>query len=93
MTVGGNLSDCAGDLTNPTVTSNNKFLLNSIVSTLNDIYLTAKIKSFYLNNNLPDQEYMKLHISEIFRDIIAAYNLLTLQDNNGWVYMRIYKVM
>ena len=27
------------------------------------------------------------------KEIISAYNILTLQDNNGWVYMKICKVV
>ena len=36
---------------------------------------------------------MKLHIRIISVEIIEDYNLSTIQYNNGWVYMKIYKGM
>ena len=94
LTVGGNLLDYAGVLSTPTATvTTTKYLLNSIISTLDDRCIAAGIKHFYLSNNLPDPEYMKLYMSIIPKEIIAAYIMITLHDNNSWVYMKIYKGM
>ena len=80
ITVGGNLLDYAGTLTTPTATiTTAKCLFNSVVSTpsakcdLADIY----IYFFYLNNDLPDPEYMKFHIATIPQEITDKYNILT----------------
>ena len=35
---------------------------------------------------------MKLHTSIIPEEIFEAYNLSTVKDNNGWVYIK-YSVM
>ena len=36
---------------------------------------------------------MKLDVSIIPEEIVESYNLSTIQDNNGWVYMKICKGM
>ena len=46
-----------------------------------------------MNNHLSDPEYMKLDVSIIPEEIVESYNLSTIQDNNGWVYMKICKGM
>ena len=71
ITVGGNLLEYAGTLTTPTATiTTEKCLFNSVVSTLEEKCVLADIKSFYLNNALPDPEYMKFHISTIPQEIV-----------------------
>ena len=70
-----------------------KCLLNSVISTQKARALTSYIKHFYLNNHLPEPEYLKLHISVTPDEIIAAYNLQTLQDEKGWGYIKIPKGM
>ena len=42
---------------------------------------------------LPSLEYMKIHISDIPQEIIDEYNLLTLFDDKGFVYINIVKGM
>ena len=70
-----------------------KCLLNSVISTTIARDLIADIKHFYLNNHLPEPEYLKLHISVIPDEIIAAYNLQTLQDEKVWCCIKISKGM
>ena len=66
ITVGGNLLDYAGTLTTPTATiTTAKCLFNSVVSTPAEKCVLADIKNFYLNNALPDPDYMKFHIATI----------------------------
>ena len=94
LTVGGNLLDYAGVMSTPTETvTTRNCLLNSIVYNINDQCLNVDTDNFYLNNDLPDPEYMKIHISIIPEEVIEAYNCFTLQDKNGSVYMRICKGM
>ena len=48
---------------------------------------------FYLNNALPDPEYMKFHIETIPQEIMDKYNLMNIVDNQGFVYVNIVKGM
>ena len=48
-------------------------------------------KHFYLNNILPDPEFMHIILKIIPQEIIDAYNLAILVDNQGWIYMCIDK--
>ena len=70
-----------------------KCLFNSVISTTTAKCLIADIKKFYLNNMLPSLEYIKMHISDIPQEIIDEYNLLTLVDDKGFVYINIVKGM
>ena len=94
ITVGVNLLEYVGTLTTPTATiTTAKCLFNSVVSTPKEKFVLAEIKHFYLNNALPDQEYMKFHISTIPQEIIDEYKLLDIVDNYGFVYVKIVKGM
>ena len=54
ITVGGNFLEYAGTLTTPTATTTTaKCLFNSVVSTPEEKYVLAYIKTIYLNNALP----------------------------------------
>ena len=53
----------------------------------------GRYKKIYLNNALPDPEYMKFHISTIPQEIIDGYNLMKIFDNKGFVYVKIVKGM
>ena len=55
--------------------------------------MVAEIKNFYLNNLLPDPEYMKIHISAIPKEIIDEYILLAIFDDKGFYYIEIVKGM
>ena len=94
ITVGGNLLDYAWTLTTPTATiTPAKCLFNSVVSTPAAKCVLADIKNFYLNNALPDPEYMKFHIANIPQKIIDEYNLMNILDNQGFFYVKIVKGM
>ena len=63
LTVGGNLLDLPGMLITSTATViTAKCLFNSVISTPVAKCLVADVKYFYLNNDLPDPEYMKLQL-------------------------------
>ena len=92
--MGGNLLDYTGNFSTPTASvTTEKCLLDSVISTPKARALTADIKHFYLKNHLPEPEYLKLHISVIPDEIIAAYNLQTLHDEKCWCYIKISKGM
>ena len=46
-----------------------------------------------LNNILPDPEFMRILLKIIPQEIIGAYNLTALVDDQGWIYVRIEKGM
>ena len=50
-------------------------------------------KNFYLNNDLPDPEYMKLQLHIIPQEIIDEYSLHYLVVKGGWLYLKIVKGM
>ena len=94
LTVGGNLLDFPRMLSTPTATvTTAKCLFNSVISTPGAKCLVADIKHFYLNNDLPDPEYMKLQLHIIPQEIIGEYALQDLVDKDGWVYLNILKGM
>ena len=94
ITVDGNLLDYSETLTTPTSTiTTAKCLFNSVVSTPAEKRVLADIKNFYLNNALPDPEYMKFHIATIPQEIIDEYNLLNIVKNQVFFYVKIVKGM
>ena len=94
LTVGRNLLDITGNLSAPTESAATaKCVFNSVVSTPGARCLWADIKYFYLNNILPDPEFMRIPLKITPQEIIDAYNLTTLIDNQGWIHMLIKKGM
>ena len=92
--VGGNLLYLPGLLSTPTATvTTAKCLFNSVISTPGYKCLVADIKHFYLNNDNPDPEYMKLHLHIIPQEIIDEYSLHDLVEKDGCVYLKIVKGM
>ena len=69
------------------------FVFNSVVSNTGAKCILADIKYFYLNNILPDPEFMRIPLKITPQEIVDAYNLATLVDNQGWIYTRIMKGM
>ena len=55
--------------------------------------LVADVNVFYLNNDLPNPDYMKVHLHIIPQEIIDEYALHDLVDKDGWVYLKIGKGM
>ena len=62
-----------------------------MVSTPGARCLLANIKHLYLNNILPEPEFMWIPLKTIPQEIIDAYKLTALVDNQGWIHMRIKK--
>ena len=94
LIVGGNLLDFMVNISSPTESVTiETFVFNSVVSTPGPRCLVANIKLFYLNNILPDPKFMRIPLKIIPQDIIDVYNLTSLVNDQGWIYMRIEKVM
>ena len=92
--MGGNLLDFTGNLIAPTASfTTEKCAFNSVVLNTGERCLLADIKIFYLNNILPDPEFMRIPLKIFPQEIIYAYNLTELVDDQGWIYMRIKKVI
>ena len=90
--VGGNLLDFPGLLSTPTeIVTTAKCLFNSVISKPVSKCLVADVKHFYLNNDLPNPEYMKRHLHIIPQEIIDEYALHDLVEKDGWVYLKIIK--
>ena len=84
LTVWGNLLDFTGNLSAPTASvTTSKCVFNSVVSTPGARCLLADIKNFYLNNILPDPEFMRIPLKIIPQDIIDTYDLNALVDHQG----------
>ena len=94
FTVGGNFLDFTGNLSAPTApVTTTKCVFNSVVSTPGVRCLLADIKYVYLNNILPEPEFMRIPLKITPQEIIDAYNLTALVDYQGWIDMRIEKGM
>ena len=66
LKVGGNLLDSTGNLSAPTSSvTRAKYVFNSVVSTPGARCLLADINNFYLNNILPDPEFMRIPLKII----------------------------
>ena len=84
LTVGGNLLDFTGNLSAPTASvTTAKCVFNSVVSIPGARCLLADIKFFYLNNIIPDREFMPISLKIISQDIIDTYDLKELVDDQG----------
>ena len=94
LTVGGNLLDLTGNLIAPTASVTTiKCVFKSLVSTPGANCLLDNIKHFYLNNVLPDPEFVRIPLKIIPQEIVDAYNLTALVEYQEWIYMRIEKGM
>ena len=51
----------------------------------------GRYQTFLIENILPDQEFMHIPLKIVPQENFGAYNLDTLVDNQGWIYMSIDK--
>ena len=94
LTVGGDRIFYNYDISTPTVELITvKLLLNSVVSTPNAKFMTIDITNFYLNIEMTNYEYIRMHISIFPQHIIDHYNLNNIATKDGFVYMEIRKGM
>jgi hypothetical protein len=89
-TIGGDRIDYDGEVHAWTANLTTiKLLLNATVSE-NAHFMTADIKDFYLNTELPRKEYMRVHRKQVPDFIIQKYNLEELFQNH-YIMMEISK--
>ena len=70
-----------------------KIHIRSVISTRGKRYAGWDIRNYYLETTMLLSEYMIIHIRLIPPDIIAHYNSNNLVDQDGWVYMKIIRVI
>ena len=73
LTVSGNLLDFTGNISAPIASvTTAKCVFKSVVSNPGERCLLADIKHFYLNNVLPDPEFMCIPLKNFPQEIIDA---------------------
>lgn len=89
------LTACGDNLEYPDVTSTDvasltttKIHLNSVVSTPTSKYITSDIKDFYYNTPLERFEYPRVPLTQVLNEIVAQYDLRTIEDG-GWIYIEV----
>ena len=55
--------------------------------------MSIDISSFYVQNDLPNYQYIRIHNSMIPQEIIDEYNLTTIIQDDSWCYTKIRKAM
>ena len=94
LTVGGKVLEFTGNISAPTASViTAKCAFTCVVSTPGARCLFLDIKIFHLNNILPDHEFMRIPLKIIPQEIIDTYDIKSLVDDQGWIYMLIEKVM
>jgi len=94
LTVGSNLINFPGNKSTPTadlLTAN--LLINSTISTPGAVFPGIDLANFYLNTPMADPEYMRLRLDIIPEEIIVKYILRDQVDEDGGVYIEIWKGM
>jgi Reverse transcriptase (RNA-dependent DNA polymerase) len=93
-TVGGNLIDFPGDKsTRVADLVTVKCLINNVISTPGARAACIDIKDFYLNNPLPNAEYVRFLAETIPTAIWDQYNLQNYVDKHGHIYAKVDKGM
>ena len=77
ITVEYNVGTLTADL------STDKILINSNLSTPNAKWAGFDLMNMYLNTELEDPEYARIHISKILTQFINMYSLLDFVTTNG----------
>ena len=91
LTVGGNFIVYPGELTTNTADLiTTKILLNSVISTLLEKFMTIDIKNMYLQTPLDRYEYMCIPVDLVPQEFIDAYNLCN-KIYKGFLYVKIHK--
>ena len=77
LTVGGDRLEYNGKTSTKTAGLETiKIHLNSTISTKDAKYAAADIGNFYTNSKLESSEYMRIHLSQIPKEIIDEYEVM-----------------
>ena len=92
LTIGGNRVNYPGDYGTPTTNMLTiKLLLNSVISTPGEKFMTIDIKDFYLNTLMMRYKYMRLKLEDLPEDVIKEYKLRDKVTKDGYVYLKTVK--
>jgi hypothetical protein len=70
-----------------------KMHLNSVILTPGTQFRTIDIKDFYLNTPMERLEYMHMKLSKVPQVFVTPYNLASIAEDNGNVYIKVQKGM
>ena len=91
ITIGGNRICYPGDTGTKTGSLELvKLTINSVLSTTDARFACFDISNFYLGTPLDRPEYVRIKLSDIPKEAVDEYNLMTL-EHAGWVYFEITK--
>jgi hypothetical protein len=89
ITIGGNCICFLGGVgTNTTFLELVKLLLNSVLSCPGARFSSIALKNFYLDTLMPDPEYVRIKIADIWTEFIEDYKLQGC-NRDGWIYFEI----
>ena len=93
--VGGDGLDYNKDAGAPATSMLETKILLSVISDAHNgaNFFTLDIKDFFLATPMPQPEHMKIHLKIFPQDIIDQYELLQKVTADGYVYVKIKKVM
>ena len=96
LTVGGDRLTYESDAASPAASLlETKLLINSVISqsARGCRFMTLDIKDFFLQTDMEDCEYMRIHSKYFMPDIRTKYKINELISTDGYVYCRIKKGM
>ena len=94
LTVGGDRLDFFSNASSPAASLlDTKIIVNSVISNADEgaRFITLDLKDYFLQSDLPEAEYMKIHGRYFFNNIRQKYNIDDLIANDGYVYCKIVK--
>ena len=92
LTIGGDVLDYAGDKSSPAASLiEAKLLLNSVISDCDKgaRFMSLDIKDFFLQSNLPESEYLRIHGKYFLKDIRLKYGINAIIAEDGFVYCKV----
>ena len=96
LIVGGDKLDCEYNPGSPVASLLEKNLtLNSTISDASKgaRFLSADLKDHFLDYPMQENKFMRIHNQYFLDDIRNEYNINKLVDQDGYVYVRIKKVI
>ncbi len=92
--VGGDKINYPGDCATPTSNLTLfKIMLNSVISTQGDRFMTLDIKNFYLNTPMEQYEYVYIKLDDVPEEIIQQNLLHHKVDSKGYIFIEVQKCM
>ena len=80
--------DYNGDSSAPAASLiDSKLIFNSTISTKGAKFLTTDIKYYFLNNPMENFEFMKIPLQLFPQDVIKQYNIMSIVEADGFVYV------